>query len=62
MMSSYTIHSSHVNEIVDKSIVEDLLPMLDLEHLRLNKTMSPIDVSGTEHRRMSVHKISVRVT
>ena len=38
------------NEIVDKSIVEDLLQMLELEHLCLNKTLSPIDVPGTDDR------------
>ena len=33
-----------------KSILEDLLTRLEWKHLGWNKTMSPIEVRGTDHR------------
>ena len=50
-------HHKGRNEI-GKNIVEDLLSRMELEHLILNKTMSPIESWGTDHRasdRLMIH-------
>ena len=43
-------HRKGRNEIFDKDIVEGLLARLEWEHLDLNKTMSPTEARGNDHR------------
>ncbi len=41
---------NEIYEIFDKDIVERLLARLEWEHLDLNKTMSPTEARGNDHR------------
>ena len=43
-------HHEGRTENVGKSIVEDVLLRLGLEHLGWSRTKSPIEVWGTDHR------------